>query len=74
MIAHHQCLIFVRSVKRRDDPRNLVLFEVLSLVQLVRPDHLLVECVPGILSHDQAQESENGLVVRLALRILTELK
>lgn len=64
------------------DRRNLVIFELLSLVRKAQekrsPDFVLIECVSGMLSHRNAPEDapsrveRSGEVLRLAIRLFLD--
>lgn len=57
-----------------DDPRIGVIFEVLSLLQVSGATHLLIECVDGMIHHQNTHvEDGDGDVLKLALRALTDL-
>lgn len=65
--------------KKYEDPRNLVVFELLSLIRKAQekraPDFVLLECVPGMLTHRNAPTSSverSGELLRFALRLFLE--
>ena len=57
LCAGFPCQAFSVAGKRKGflDPRGTMFFEIARVVEARRPDYLLLENVPGLLSHDQGR-------------------
>lgn len=67
------------SRKKADDPRNGIIYEVISLLQVSKANYLLLENVPGILFHktesggEEDLAQQQGEILRIAARILADM-